>query len=207
MMRKLLFITLLLSISFQITSCKSEEKKKVTKKKEVKAAAFSLKTAQNSIGWTAYKTTDKIAVKGEFKKVNITKNGEGDSAKEAIQNAEFAIPVSSIFSNLSDRDFKLRKFFFGVMDNTKLLSGKLTLSDDTTGIASITMNGVTADLPFTYTLIGNEFKLNATMNLENWNAQDAIKSLNAICKELHKAADGISKTWSEVEINITSVFQ
>ena len=207
MMRKLLFITLLLSISFQITSCKSEEKKKITKKKEVKTAAFSLKTAQNSIDWTAYKTTDKIAVKGEFKKVNITKNGEGSSAKEAIQNAEFAIPVSSIFSNLSDRDFKLRKFFFGVMDNTKLLSGKLTLSDDTTGTASITMNGVTADLPFTYTLIGKEFKLNATMNLENWNAQDAIKSLNAICKELHKAADGISKTWSEVEINITSVFQ
>lgn len=205
-MKKLLFITLLVSISFQMTSCKSEEKKKVVKK-AVKTAAFSLQTAQNSIGWTAFKTTDKIAVKGEFKKVNITKNGEGDSAKEAINNAEFSIPVSSIFSNLSDRDFKLRKFFFGVMDNTKLLSGKLTLTDDTNGIASIAMNGVTADLPFTYTLAGKEFKLNATMNLENWNAQDAIKSLNAICKDLHKAADGISKTWNEVEINIASTFQ
>ena len=207
-MKKILFITLLLSVSFQMTSCKSEDKKKKTVKKEAKSTAtFSLKTAKNTIGWTAFKTTDKVPVKGEFKKVNITKNGEGNSAKEAINNTKFAIPVSSVFSNLSDRDFKLRKFFFGAMDNTKLLSGKLTLSDDSNGIASITMNGVTADLPFTYTLIGNEFKLNATMNLETWNAQKAVKSLNAICKDLHKAADGISKTWNEVEINITSVFQ
>ena len=205
-MKKLIILTALIFFSFHLTSCKSEEKKK-EEKKPVKAAAFSLKTAKNTIGWTAYKTTDKIPVKGEFKKVNITKNGDGNSAKEAINNTEFAIPVSSIFSNLSDRDFKLRKYFFGVMDNTKLLSGKLTISDDTNGIASITMNGVTADLPFTYTLIGKEFKLNATMNLETWNAQNAVKSLNAICKDLHKAADGISKTWNEVEINITSTFQ
>lgn len=205
-MKKLLFITLLLTISVQFTSCKSEEKKKIIKK-EVATAAFSLETANNSIGWTSYKTTDKIAVKGEFKKVTITKNGNGDTAKKAINNAEFSIPVSSVFTNLSDRDYKLRKFFFGVMDNTSLLSGKLTLTDETTGVASITMNGVTADLPFTYSIEDKTFALNATMNLDNWNAQDAVKSLNQICEDLHKAADGVSKTWSEVAINITSVFK
>jgi hypothetical protein len=93
------------------------------------------------------------------------------------------------------------------MENTKLLSGTLNLSDDTNGTASITMNGVTADLPFTYTLEGKEFQLTATMNLDNWSAQKAVESLNIACKELHKAKDGISKTWSEVEINITTVFQ
>ena len=205
-MKKLLILTFIFGLTFQLASCKSDKKKK-TEKTTAKKATFSLNTANNSVNWTAFKTTDKIPVKGTFKKVNITKNGEGNTAKEAIQNTEFAIPVSSIFSNLSDRDFKLRKFFFGIMDNTKLLSGKLTLTDDSNGVASITMNGITKDLPFTYTLIEKEFKLNATMNLETWNAQKAIKSLNAICKDLHKAADGISKTWNEVDINITSVFQ
>ncbi len=119
----------------------------------------------------------------------------------------FQFPVSSIFTNNPDRDGKLKKFFFGVMDNTSLLSGKLILTDDTNGIASITMNGITSDLPFTYTIEGKEFKLNATMNLDNWNAQNAVSSLNVACKDLHKAADGISKTWSEVTINITSVFK
>ncbi|WP_347174060.1 YceI family protein [Polaribacter uvawellassae] len=205
-MKKLIILTVLTVFSFHFTACKTDVKKK-TVTKEVATAAFSLDKASNSINWVAYKTTDKIAVKGEFKKVNITKNGNGDTAKDAVNNAEFSIPVSSIFSNLDDRDFKLRKFFFGVMDNTSLLSGKLMLTDETNGVASITMNGVTADLPFTYTLEGKEFKLNATMNLDNWNAQNAVKSLNEICGDLHKAADGVSKTWSEVAINITSTFK
>jgi hypothetical protein len=206
-MKKILILTLAIGISFQLTSCKPEKKKEAETKKEVKVAAFSLKTAKNSIDWVAYKTTDKLPVKGKFKKVDITKNGEGETAKEAINNAEFSIPVSSIFTADVSRDFKLKKFFFGFMDNTKLLSGKLTLSDDTNGTASITMNGVTADLPFTYTLIGKEFKLTAIMNLDNWNAQKAVESLNVACKVLHTGKDGVSKTWNEVAINITSTFK
>ena len=198
---------LAVGISSQFTACKTEKKKETTVKKEIKTFPFSLKTAKNSINWVAYKTTDKLPVKGKFKKVNITKNGEGNTAKEAIDGAEFSIPVSSIFTADVSRDFKLKKFFFGFMDNTKLLSGKLTLTDDTKGTASITMNGVTADLPFTYTLKGKEFKLTATMNLDNWNAQKAVESLNVACKVLHTGKDGITKTWNEVAINITTVFQ
>ena len=205
-MKKILLFTLLTVISFQFTSCKPEEQKK-SAKKAVKVAAFSLKTAKNSIDWIGYKTTDKIAVKGKFKKITITKNGEGSTAEKAIHNSEFSIPVSSIFTADVMRDSKLKQFFFGVMDNTEILSGKLSLSDESTGTASITMNGTTADLPFTYTLEGKEFKLIATMNLDIWNAQDAVNSLNVVCKDLHKAADGISKTWSEVAINITTVFK
>ncbi len=206
-MKKVLIVAFIIGISFQFTSCKTEKKKEVEAKKEVKASPYSLKTAKNSIDWVAYKTTDKLPVKGKFKKITITKNGEGNTAKDAINGTEFSIPVSSLFTADVSRDFKLKKFFFGIMENTKLLSGTLNLSDNTNGIASITMNGVTADLPFTYTLKGKEFKLTSTMNLDNWNAQKAIDSLNVACKELHKSTDGISKTWSEVAINITSVFQ
>lgn len=206
-MKKILILILALGISIQFTACKTEKKKEITSKKEVKVYPFSLKTAKNSIDWIAYKTTDKLPVKGKFKKVTITKNGEANTAKEAINGAEFSIPVSSIFTADVSRDFKLKKFFFAVMENTSLLSGALNISDDTNGIASITMNGVTADLPFTYTLKGKEFKLTATMNLDNWNAQKAVDSLNVACKELHKAKDGISKTWNEVAINITTVFK
>ena len=93
------------------------------------------------------------------------------------------------------------------MDNTKLLSGKLTLTSDTAGTASITMNDVTKDLPFTYVISGKEFQLKATMDISKWNAEKAVQALNVICKDLHKAADGISKTWDDVAINITTVFQ
>ena len=206
-MKKLLLL-LLVGISFQFTACKTEPKKEPQPQqaKEISTAAFSLKTAKNSIDWVGYKTTDKVAVKGRFKKVTITKNGEGATAKEAINGAEFSIPVSSIFTGDSSRDYKLKKFFFGVMDQTKLLGGKLTLTDGSKGIASITMNGVTAELPFEYTIVEKEFKMNATMYLDNWKAQDAVESLNVACKELHKGSDGVSKTWNEVAINITTTF-
>ncbi|GGG89361.1 hypothetical protein GCM10011416_02190 [Polaribacter pacificus] len=204
-MRKLILFALCISASTLFVSCKSETKKEPIQSKE-KAAAFSLKTAKNTIGWTAYKTTEKIGVKGEFKKVNITKNGDGNSIKEAIEAAEFSIPVSSIFTNLSDRDFKLRKFFFGAMDNTSLLSGTLHLDDDKKGHAMITMNGTTERLDFDYSISGKTFQLDAIMDLNKWNAQKAIEAINEACKELHKGSDGITKTWSEVAINISSSF-
>ena len=206
-MKKLIILAVITVISFQFTACKSEEKKETPTKTKVKEVAFSLKNATNTIDWTAYKTTDKVPVKGKFKKVTITKNGEGNTAKEAINGAEFSIPVSSIFTSDTSRDFTLRKFFFEAMDTTSLLSGSLHLTDATNGTASITMNGVTADLPFTYTIEGKEFKLTATMHLDNWNTQKAMESLNGACKELHKGSDGISKTWNDVAINITSVFK
>ena len=206
-MKKIILFTLILGVSFQLTSCKTEKKQESLVKKEIKSYPFSLKTAKNTVNWVAYKTTDKLPVKGKFKKVNITKNGEANTAKEAINGAEFSIPVSSIFTADVSRDFKLKKFFFGFMDNTSLLTGALNISDNTNGIASITMNGVTANLPFTYTLVGKEFKLTAIMNLDNWNTQKAVESLNAACKVLHAGKDGISKTWNEVAINIITTFQ
>ena len=205
-MKKITLFIFLIGMSFQFNSCKTEQKKELKQKQQVSLAAYSLKAAKNSIEWVAYKTTDKVPVKGRFKKVTITKNGEGASAKEAINGAEFSIPVSSLFTADSSRDYKLKKFFFGVMDNTKLLSGVLNLLDDTNGIARMTMNGVTANLPFTYTLNGKQFKLTATMNLDDWSAQQAVASINLACKELHKGKDGVSKTWSEVGIDITTTF-
>jgi hypothetical protein len=111
-----------------------------------------------------------------------------------------------LFTKDAGRDYKIKKFFFGIMENTKLLSGKLSLTDVTNGVAEIKMNGITQKVPFTYTIIGKSFNMKATMNVTNWNASDALSSLNKVCIDLHRGADGVSKTWSEVGLNITSTF-
>jgi hypothetical protein len=147
-----------------------------------------------------------VPVGGQFKKVDITQGGEGNSIKEAIHNAEFSIPVSSLFTQNASRDYKIKKFFFGFMDKTKLLSGKLVLENDSIGYANIKMNGITEKVSFLYRIKANTFSMNATMDVANWNALDAINSINTVCKELHKGADGVSKTWSEVALNIKSSF-
>lgn len=196
---------------FVLFSCKSENKKDENVKKEapkkVSTAAYSLERAENSIGWTAYKTTEKIPVKGSFTKVKITSGGEGNTAKEAINGAEFSVPVSSIFTSDSSRDFKIKKFFFSVMENSMLLSGKLMLEDDTKGYVDLTMNGIKQKLPFTYTLENNVFMMNTTMNILDWNAKNALESLNKACFDLHKGQDGVSKTWNDVAISIKTTFK
>ncbi len=45
------------------------------------------------------------------------------------------------------------------------------------------------------------------MNVNNWDAKNALTSLNNECKDLHKGTDGVSKTWEEVAINISSTFE
>jgi hypothetical protein len=207
MKRIFIFSFLVVAIVLNFSACKSETKKAETKTESKKAtAAFSVANAKNDIKFFAYKTTEKVAVGGEFKKVDVISGGEGNSVKEAINNTEFSIPVSSLFTKDTSRDFKVKKFFFGIMDNTKLLSGKLMITDDVNGTAEIKMNGVSQNVPFTYTIVDKTFNMKATMDINNWNASAALASLNKACLDLHKGADGVSKTWSEVALDITSTF-
>ncbi|QNM84138.1 YceI family protein [Polaribacter pectinis] len=209
-MKKTYTVLFVAMLVFNFTACKSESKKEntnevttVTKKSN---ATFSLKKATNEVNFTAYKTTDKVAVGGQFKEVNILSGGEGNSIKEAINNTEFSIPVSSIFTKDSSRDYKIQKFFFGVMDKTKLLSGKLLIENDSIGSATIIMNGVSEKVPFTYTIKDKTFSMEATMDVNKWNAAAALASLNKICEALHTGSDGISRTWNDVALNISSTF-
>lgn len=206
-MKKILVISFLL---FAFLSCKTEKKANPIKEKKVEStkstAEFSIDKASKQINFIAYKTSDKVPVGGQFKKIDVISGGEGNTVKEAIHNTEFSIPVSSLFTQNSSRDYKIKKFFFGIMDNTKLLSGKLLLSDATNGIADIKMNGISQKVPFTYSIVDRTFNMKAVIDVNNWNASKALASLNNVCLDLHRGADGISKTWSEVTLNITTVF-
>lgn len=199
MFKKNLLITFTIIIGLLLVSCKDDTKKTPLSKDKV----YSIEPLTTKIGWTAYKTNDKVAVKGEFTKINVTPK-EASTAKEALNGLEFSIPVSSVFSNNDDRDGKLKKFFFGIMDNTELISGSITTTSDSEGLAKLTMNGMTHSIPVQFIISGQMITLSGTLNLDDWNAQKAIESLNKICGDLHKGSDGVSKTWSEVTIDVAT---
>ncbi|MDO6492304.1 MULTISPECIES: YceI family protein [unclassified Cellulophaga] len=205
---KLVCVSLLAVAAF---SCKnankenshnSEDHKNADHSHTEAEAQYTLVADSTKASFTAYKTTDKIGVGGTFKTVNIKKSNTGSTPLEALNGTEFSIPVSSLFTNdgTGTRDPKIIEFFFGVMKNTELISGVLKVEDDKASL-DVTLNGETANIPLeTEKLSDNKFTFTGVMNLENWNALDAVASINKACEALHTGADGVSKTWSDVQI-------
>lgn len=199
-MKKIFTLSLLLIIVTTITSCKKNEKKE-TKKIE---KGYTVKEATTTINWTAYKTTSKVPVKGQFTKVTIENAKKATTALEALNGLKFKIPVSSLFTKDTIRDAKLKKFFFGTMKDTDVISGTITMNNEISGSVELTMNGISQSLPITYVISDKMVTIEASMNLDNWQAQLAIEALNKVCKDLHSGDDGISKTWNEVKIEVAT---
>tara|TARA_R110000787_G_scaffold86285_2_gene183982 strand:- start:23350 stop:23973 length:624 start_codon:yes stop_codon:yes gene_type:complete len=198
-------IVLFIACTFlTFTSCKNEEKKQKEEKTKIEIKeTFRVHSEKTTVKWTAYKTTDKTPVSGIFKKIKLD-GKEANNPIDALNGLEFYIPISSIFSDNEERDGKLQASFFGTMLDTALLSGALFFDENKMCTASIKMNGVTHNLPLTYSAEENNFTFKGVMNLDDWNASEAIEALNKVCFELHKGADGVSKTWNEVAIEINT---
>lgn len=198
-MKKITHFSLVMFMAFSLTYC-AKEKKESTDVSKDNAATLMVDKDLSSVTWTAYKTTDKVPVKGTFKEILVLKANKGDSGVEALEGFEFEIPVSSIYSKDTIRDGKLKKFFFAVMENSMKLTGKFQIQDEVNGNVALTMNGLTKDLPFTYKVDNDTINVNATMDLNTWQAQKAVESINEACLELHTGPDGVSKTWDVVGI-------
>ena len=144
---------------------------------------------------------------GSFDTYKVENTTESNSESAVFENATFEIITSSINSGNTERDPKLITYFFNTMISTDTISGgvkKISEAVDGKGAAIIyiTMNGLTQNVNATYTLHGTELTLTATIDMVNWEASNAVDALNAECKDLHTGDDGISKLWSEVEIEI-----
>jgi len=199
-MKKIYFIAIFSILALLMGSCKKDKEVTVKKSEEVKK--YVIDSKNTVVHWTGYKTTGKVPVKGTFKQVEITNGTPAEKPDEVVKNVKFRIPVSSIFSNDSIRDFKLTNFLFGKMTNTSYIKGEANLSGNGKGEASITMNGFTKNVPLTYEVHGDDIQINAKIELNNWQAQAAVAALNEVCSEKHKGADGESITWSEVDVMV-----
>jgi hypothetical protein len=87
--------------------------------------------------------------------------------------------------------------------NTPFIEGKIkALKDDGKAVFEIMMNDITIDVDGEYTLEGAVFKWSTDVDVSQWNGLMAVESLNEACKDLHTGEDGVSKTWSEVNLSL-----
>ena len=203
-MRKIAF-AILSTVFIVFTSCKESKKNTENQDSENTSLSnekFTLIQDSTKVSFTAYKTTEKVPVGGQFKEIKLSNVMGGDTPLQALDGIQFKIPVSSLFTNdpTGTRDPKILEFFFGVMKNTELISGVVKVVNGTSSM-DVTLNGETQNIPLEHEIFGDDKILfNGVMNLENWNAMDAVSSINKACEILHTGNDGISKTWSEVAV-------
>ena len=115
-MKHLFYIAVMLVLGGQLISCKNE--KTETTEAEKPSIQFEASEAGSSMQWTAYKTSEKVPVKGTFKDIKIVSSKPSEDAAGALSDLGFEIPVNSIFTNDTIRDWILQKFFFAVMENS-----------------------------------------------------------------------------------------
>ena len=202
-MKKIYLLALLLITVTVVVSCK----KSVKDEAPLTAKMYTIMADSTIIGWTAYKTTAKVPVKGQFSELTIENVKKDSTMLGALNGLKFKIPVKSLFTNDTIRDGKLKKFFFGAMENTTSIKGILHLNNENTSMVELTMNGITRELPIAYIMTDNKVTIVGNMELDNWQAKAALEALNVVCKDLHTGDDGISKTWSDVKIEVIVVLK
>ena len=164
--------------------------------------------------WVGFKTTDRSPVRGTFKKINYkilkadnpvtTRPPVTASPLDIIRQTQFTIDTSSVASGDSLRDHRLTKKFFQIMAGD--ISGRVTeVKGHQRGTIqiSLTMNGQQRPLNMKFQFNGElELKAQGQLDILNFGANQALQTLNKECEALHKGKDGVSKTWSEVELKV-----
>ena len=163
-----------------------------------------------NVVWKAYKTLGKIGVGGQFTSVKYTPHTlEGKNFRELFVGSKVSIDLTKINTKNKRRDETLVKNFFAVLKG-KTIEGEIMdiKKSDThekgkprTGTVSVklTMNEKTFTIPMHYNYENSHFEAKGTIDLLDFAASNALKSINKSCYDLHKG-----KTWSDVSIGFST---
>ena len=186
-------------------SCKENKKKAVVVDNSPK---YEIVKGSETLKWTAYKTTSKVGVNGIFDGVSFDFGKDERTLNNIIDNIKISIVLDSVNSDNPDRDNKLRNSFFGLFKG-KLIEG---ITNQKNKVIAMNMNGLYKNQKFDFKIEdqkdgSKKVISNIQIDLKYWEVLSALESLNEICKDLHKGEDGISKTWEQVDVEVTYIIK
>lgn len=175
-----------------------------------KVCTYGVSAGDVRVEWTAFKTTAKAPVKGTFNQMTLAGPTSAQSLKGLAKGLSITIDGASVESNNPGRNVTLSQFFFQKFAPTAAIKASVVSleGDDTKGTLNIavTLNGVSKTLPFAYTVEAGVLQAKATMSMRAFALKAAFKSLHNACASLHTGSDGVSKTWDDVELALSSKF-
>jgi polyisoprenoid-binding protein YceI len=161
------------------------------------AATCQYEAKNSSMTWSAFKTYSKLAVNGTFDKMSL-KSSKADSLNKMLISTSIKIDTASVDTKNSARDKTLNEYFFSKLSSSTI-DAKIVSIDDKGAVVNITLNGVSLDIPFKKSSSSNSnIEYEGHIDLGDFNALLALKSINQACYELHSG-----KTWSHVALKFS----
>lgn len=157
------------------------------------------------VGFTAYKTLDKVGVNGVFDRIRYVPIApKGKNFRSIFVGSRIVIDTQTVNSKNKKRDGLIAKFFFGKMSQeyieakiVDIKANKRVGKKPRTGVLSvdIQMNGIHKIVPMNYIFDAGYFKAEGAIDILDFAAGESLASINKACFVPHKG-----KTWSEVNI-------
>ncbi len=177
--------------------------------------SYQLDIENTKVIWSGYKTNDKIKVVGYFDEFSCDReNKEFSSIEDLVTGLKFSIKSSSSVSGDVIRDQNLQDHFFKYLTENFVINGNLAppsndsidVTFDVFGKTKITRFGFTYEIIPGCPYYDHMVEIKGSINLQS--QFDALKAYNAIsnkCYDLHKGADGVSKTWAQVDVYVKAL--
>lgn len=172
---------------------------------------YSLDPSTVKVGWTAFKTTEKLAVKGSLPKVEV-KTTSAKSFPKLLTNVKVMGAVdqeSKSDSGNPARDKTLYEKFFSLLSKHAKFQGVITdvSGNDQSGdfALKLDLNGKSKKVPMKYTLLSDGlFQAAGEFDMNDFKMEKALASVHQACEALHTGKDGASKTWPNVGLTVSA---
>jgi hypothetical protein len=159
---------------------------------------------QVQINWTAYKMTEHVPVHASFKVFTITGPTSGSDIPTILNGLKADLASDSVATGNPIRDTNIVNGFFKTVHGFSFRgSFRNARGGNTDGSLELllTMNQRTRIVPMTYTVAADgTFTAVGTLDVLDFALGDALTKMNQTCADYHTGADGVSKTWSTVDL-------
>jgi hypothetical protein len=167
------------------------------------------------VNWTAFKTTEKVAVQGTVHEVKVVAPKKAKSLSSFLKgvagSGAFDAAEKSNSGNPGRDQTVFQKFFSLFAKKGQFKGGFATVKgDDTAGKMNLSMsvNSKKGVVPMEYKLgADGVFEATGSFDMLDFGMKNAHASIHQACEELHKGKDGVSKTWTEIGLKITAVIK
>ena len=123
---------------------------------------------------------------------------KASSLNELLKGQSFVIDASSVDTKDEGRNENIVESFFSLLKSKNTIKGRINKLSKKHVFLELILNGQKRLIPLKFSFEDSVFNGSGHIDLLDFGASKALKSINKACYALHEG-----KTWSHVEINVT----